>query len=395
MINNRALEEEVGIKGFFLDFPGIGGIIKASPEDFIVREILPNGSVITDGSEIGNDVGGMYIHFILWKRGIDTYSAIKKIAHFCRLNEGDFGYAGLKDAQAESYQRVSVWIQEKKCLERVNIQDIKILNPIRQKFAIARGDLAGNQFNVVIRDPQRNITVQQWHEIRKEVESDGFLNFFGLQRFGSKRPILHLIGKHILRTDYSDAIDTYIGSTSNLEYEKITKLRQLYRTKRSFEEIYNKFPNSYAFERLMLTGLIKKKKPEGIIRSLPKYFSRLAISAYQSFIFNRILHNILIKKTSIHPNLELPLLGYSTDLTMYDVEIRELIDDFLSKDGLIQQSFKHEYKNFQTKGTQRTAIVKPNNFKVINYFETDKKVQLQFELPKGSYATIFLREIMK
>ena len=57
MTNNRVLEEEVGIKGFLFDFPGIGGEIKTSPEDFIVREILPDGLVITDGSEIGNDIG--------------------------------------------------------------------------------------------------------------------------------------------------------------------------------------------------------------------------------------------------------------------------------------------------------------------------------------------------
>ena len=112
-----------------------------------------------------------------------------------------------------------------------------------------RGDLAGNQFNVVIRNPQRRLTALQWEEIGKEVESTGFLNFYGLQRFGSKRPILHLIGKHILRGEYSEAINTYIGLTSNFENERITELRQIYTNECSAEEIYDQFPYSYSFER--------------------------------------------------------------------------------------------------------------------------------------------------
>ena len=395
MTDNGNLEEVVGIKGYLLNFPGIGGEIKSVPEDFIVREILPNGSVINDGSEIGNDVGGMYIHFILWKRGIDTYSAIKKIGRICHHNEADFSFAGLKDAQAESFQRISVWAGKRECLIGINLTDMRIINPIRQKFAISIGDLVGNQFQAVIRNLQRSLSIQQWGNFRKEAESTGFLNFYGLQRFGTKRPILHLVGKHILREEYLDAVNVYIGSTSKLENEKITLLRQLYNEKNSSSRLFDQFPSSYSFERMMLRGLKKKKSPERILKTLPKYFSRLALSAYQAFIFNKILQHIYENYDAIHPHLKLPVVGYSTDLATLDVKIREAVNEYLSIDGLSLQSFKHKYENFSSKGTIRSAIVKPRNLKLNFISKAEDKIQALFELPKGSYATIFLRELMK
>jgi len=255
------LEESTGIKGYLLGFRGIHGVIKQLPEDFIVREILPDGTVIFDGSEIGSDVGGMYTHFVLWKRGLDTYSALKKIAQMCSLEERDFGFAGLKDAQAVSFQRISVWGFQKNCLEKIDLPKLKIINPIRQKFSIFPGSLAGNQFQIKIRNISEKIENELWLKFRKEALDKGFLNFFGLQRFGSKRPILHLVGKYLLQEKYSFAIDSYLGSNSNDEHEKISSLRKRYRDGENPSNLLNEFPRSYSFERAIMKGLIKKKSP--------------------------------------------------------------------------------------------------------------------------------------
>jgi len=223
------LEEFVGIRGFNLDFKGIQGVIKQFPEDFIVREILPDGKVIFDGSEIGSDVGGMYTHFVLWKRGLDTHSALKKIGKACSLEERDFTFAGLKDAQAVSFQRISVWGIQKNCLVKIDIPNLKIINPIRQKFSIPLGHLIGNQFQVKVRDISEEIENEQWLKFRREALDSGFLNFFGLQRFGSKRPILHRVGQYLLQEKYSCAMDSYLGSNSNFEHERISGFRERYR----------------------------------------------------------------------------------------------------------------------------------------------------------------------
>ena len=389
------LEESTGIKGHLLNFRKIQGVIKHLPEDFIVREILPDGQVIIDGSEIGSDVGGMYTHFVLWKRELDTYSALKKIALACHLHENDFGFAGLKDAQAVSLQRISVWGLQRNCLEKINIPNLRIINPIRQKFSIGIGNLTGNQFQVVIRDISEIIEKEIWLNFRREVMDRGFLNFFGLQRFGSKRPVLHLVGQYLLQEKYSDAIDTYLGNVSDFENEKLTKLRERYLNHENPSKIMNEFPRSYTFERTMLKGLVKRKSPERIILSLPQYFLRLAISAYQSFLFNIILQNLHLIKYPFLPETKIPLAGYSTDLSYLNEKSREILTECLNKDNLDLTSFRHKHKMLRTKGFDRAAVVKPTDLKLKFSDSGENNIQILFNLTKGSYATMFLREVLQ
>ncbi|MHA1941373.1 MAG: tRNA pseudouridine(13) synthase TruD [Candidatus Hodarchaeales archaeon] len=388
-------EDSVNILNYLLDFPGIGGEIKRFNNDFVVREILPNGEVIFDGSEIGKDIGGMYIHFVLWKSGLDTYSAIRKIKHLCNYQETDFNFAGLKDAQAESLQRISVWQGDKKCLGQIQLPNLKIINPIKQKFAIPIGDLSGNQFQVRIRDPEKTVPKTIWDSFVKEAEEKGFLNYFGMQRFGSKRPTLHLIGKYILQEDYASVLEKYIGTTSKLESEHITKIRLMFKDKVEPSKIYGIFPPNYLFERLMLKGLSKGKSPQDIVFSLPKYILRLSISAYQSYIFNKILSTL--DHSQLNPDVipSIPLIGYKTELSSFNEDIGNKSADFLSKDGLSVKSFKHKNKIINSKGTDRLAIVKPKNV-IVKSIETGlKDIEITFDLPKGSYGTMFVREVIK
>ncbi|MHA2387760.1 MAG: tRNA pseudouridine(13) synthase TruD, partial [Candidatus Hodarchaeales archaeon] len=271
MTEYKLLEKQVGITGHYLQFSGVGGIIKQFPEDFIVNEITPSGKILTTGMEIGDDIGGMYVHFTLWKRGLDTNSALKRICNLCGHNEKDFGYAGLKDAQAVTFQRISVWAGQKGCLERINLPDLKVINPIRQKFGIAIGDLIGNHFQVKIRNIQRKVDDLELNSFCSDAETNGFLNYYGLQRFGSKRPILHKFGQYLLEEQYSLAIDLYLGASSEFENENITKIRQMYNEEESLEEIFELFPSAYSFERRMLSGLMKGSSKERIIKSFPMY----------------------------------------------------------------------------------------------------------------------------
>ncbi|MHA2239695.1 MAG: tRNA pseudouridine(13) synthase TruD, partial [Candidatus Hodarchaeales archaeon] len=69
--------------------------------------------------------------------------------------------------------------------------------------------------------------------------------------------------------------------------------------------------------------------------------------------------------------------------------------DFLSKDGLSVKSFKHKNKTINSKGTDRLAIVKPKNV-IVKSIETGlKDIEITFDLPKGSYGTMFVREVIK
>ncbi|MFX1285391.1 MAG: tRNA pseudouridine(13) synthase TruD [Promethearchaeota archaeon] len=396
MLKDYSVESIIGVHGFNTpQFKGLGGMIKQRNKDFIVREIPPSGKPIFDGSEIGKDLGGMFIHCVLWKTGIDTFSAIRKLSSSWKVAENDFGFAGLKDAAAETYQRISIWNIDKMCINNTNFPNIKVFHPIRQKFAIKIGDLLGNFFEVIIRNNQQKWNKEEWERFKVYLESNGVLNFYGSQRFGTKRPILHIIGKFLLQEKYSDAITKYLGETSPLENERITKLRQEYQNTHSYEKLRSEFPYSYRIEKMLLRGLIRYHSAKRIILNLPKSFLKLAISAYQSYLFNKILSYLNETYFPLPSDIFIPLPGYRTIQEQSSDEIWDKLVVLLEEDSLDLQSFRHEQLNLRSKGSLRKAIVFPSEF---NYFPMDiqeKGIKVTFSLPKGSYGTIVIREIMK
>ena len=94
-----------------------------------------------------------------------------------------------------------------------------------------------------------------------------------------------------------------------------------------------------------------------------------------------------------------PIIGYNTNLDDFPLmkglfrEIIELegIDDALFKSKLMRQN--------EFKGAFRAMTVKPTGLKIIELKDDDlfpdkKKLKLEFSLPKGSYATLLLRELL-
>ncbi|UCG90461.1 MAG: tRNA pseudouridine(13) synthase TruD, partial [Candidatus Heimdallarchaeota archaeon] len=333
-MKDYSIESNIGIHGYSTpQFLGIGGIIKQRNEDFIVREIPPSGKPIFDGSEIGEDLGGMFIHCCLWKTGLDTFSAIRKLSTSWKIAEKDFGFAGLKDAAAETYQRISIWNIDKRRIYNTNLPKIKVFHPIRQKFAVKIGDLLGNFFEIIIRNNRREWSNEEWEHFKVHLESNGVLNFYGPQRFGTKRPILHLIGKLLLQEKYSEAITKYLGETSPLENERITKLRQEYLETHSYSRLRLEFPYSYRIERVLLRGLMRHHSAKRIILNLPKSFLKLTISAYQSYIFNEILSYLNETCFPLPSDIIIPLPGFRTIPEQASDEIWEKLTALLEEDA--------------------------------------------------------------
>lgn len=394
MPKDYSVESIIGIHGYNIpEFKGTGGKIKQRNKDFIVREIPPSGKPIFDGSEIGEDLGGLYIHCVLWKSGFDTFRAIKKLSILLRIAEKDFGFAGLKDAAAETYQRISIWNIDIRHIERINLPKIRLFHPIRQKFAVKTGDLLGNYFRIRIQDIRGDRNKNDLEYLKNNLELNGVLNFYGPQRFGSTRPILHLIGKLLLQDRYSEAIDKYIGATSPLENKKIVELRKEYYDTHSYGSLKDRFPNSYRIERMLLKGLETNHSSKSTVLNLPKQFLRLAISAYQSYLFNRILSYINEADIPLSRKLVIPLLGYQSVRKQTSEEVWEKQTAFLEEDALDCQSFYHEQAMLRSKGSLRNAISFPTQF---TYSQLGiEGIEVKFCLPKGSYGTTVTREIIK
>lgn len=387
----------VGIQYFSVPFfLGIGGKIKQSEEDFIVHEILPNGIPIKDGSELGPSLGGMYTHCVLIKSGIDTFTAIKQISQKLKISEKDIGYAGLKDAKAKTYQRISLWCTNISQISSLSIPNLQLINPIRQKFGIKIGDLSGNFFNIRIKDIQRAPCQSEWNSFIKTLSVSGLLNYYGTQRFGSIRPVLHNIGKFLIQKNYEEVIHEYIGHISPLESQYITQLRKDFLNGLDLKKIFSAFPPKYSIERILLAGLEKEWSPKQIVSRLPLSFLRLSISAYQSYIFNMVLNSLLDIEYKITTGTLLPLPGFNTSSTNYPDVIWNNLITVLESDSITLSDFRSLDKKLRSKGSERKSKILINDFTIhTDNTMNDEEVNVSFSLPKGVYATILTREITK
>ena len=126
-----------------------------------------------------------------------------------------FSYAGTKDKRAITCQRVSANRVLKKKLACVNSSErssIRIGNMEYAKSDLSLGDLQGNRFDIILREihTDKESSKEPIETIvRNAVESlgrNGFLNYFGLQRFGRGTASTNKVGAAILRKDWDDAV---------------------------------------------------------------------------------------------------------------------------------------------------------------------------------------------
>ena len=115
-------------------------------------------------------------------------------------------------------------------------------------------------------------------------------------------------------------------------------------------------------------------------------------------MFNRVLSQ-LVEEGWYDEKYEIPLIGYKTDLK--DNRPENLIEEVLEEEDVSQEDFRmQEMPDLRSEGSYRRAFADFRNFDVLDIEEDDlnmgrNKMRVKFDLPKGCYATTFLREIKK
>ncbi len=371
------------------DTDGIGGSIKEQIDDFVVEEIADH--------ETGEDGDAVIIR--MKKFNMTTMEAIRELSNILHVSRKRFGYAGNKDKRAITTQYVSVEGLDEEDLQHVFIPDLEI-DVLGTGDPIGLGDLDGNRFDIVV----RNIA-HPADDIRERIEAitdelDGHMpNYFGRQRFGSGRAVTHEVGRLLLRGDYEDAVWTYIAKPSDQEHEQIRKVREELWETREVEKAAEKFPEQYRYEKILLYHLAKNPSDyAGAIKRLPEGLQTLFIHAYQAYVFNVALSDLVADGFDDF-SAELPLVGYKTSLR--DDTGDQTIADTIEEDGISQDDFKlQDFPHLRTEGDYRQCFVPFRDFE-LGEVDSDglnmnrRKAEISFELDSGSYATVFLRELMK
>jgi tRNA pseudouridine13 synthase len=410
----------LGIEVYASKSPGIGGRIRQFPEDFVVKEVLADGSraEITQAKKTVRVTGkGRYLVCILVKRNWDTILAVEAIAEQLGIGAESIHIAGIKDAKAVTAQHISIGRVTPEQISRVKIRDIG-LYPFRfVNEKIHPGLLLGNHFRIVVRAVRYSSSAiaKRIDNIQNELSSlGGIPNFFGHQRFGTIRPITHVVGKHIVRGEWEEAALTFLAMSSEYEHPEARRARQQLWDTRDFKAALRCFPHQLRYERFMLSHLAKHRNDfAGAFRRLPMKLCKLFVQAYQSFLFNKFLsarikhemplNQVLNGDYTVKINdktcVALPLVGFRQSISAgMQGEIEK---EILEAENVKPSDFRvPQMPKISSPGGLRTVLASINSLSVEKPAQdkanrSKRQIRMNFMLPSGSYATILLREFMK
>ena len=171
------------------------------------------------------DLGGDYLHFTLYKENKDTMEVISFLARQLQTKPQAFQFAGTKDRRAVTAQRVSVYRIRADRMVPIGrtLRQAKIGNYEYQPGSLELGDLTGNEFVITLRDCQfPSITSDSImgrvtaasaivDGAAKHLSEKGYLNYFGLQRFGTFSTRTDTIGKLMLQGNFKDAVSAILS----------------------------------------------------------------------------------------------------------------------------------------------------------------------------------------
>ncbi len=275
------------------------------PEGFIVNEITGDYST------------GECTHFTLKKTGYNTLSAIKLIANQLNVSVERFGYAGLKDRNAITTQRVSAWRVPVNRLKKINLKNIELSDFKERLERIKLGTHKGNKFIITLKGFKLS-------DLRKPVN---ITNLFGNQRFNGNE----LLGKALIERDWNKIIEL-MKNNPNGSYEKIV-LRE-----------YDRHGNAIR-----------------AIKKVNKRIRVLWVNAWQAYQWNKSI-NLKIKEQSLKSYEMIPEMpelgcfpgGYrKTIMKVKDYKISTNGNDVKLEFTLEKGSYATTLINFITSKSQR------------------------------------------
>ena len=389
------------------NLPGIGGVYKQVPQDFQVEEIP-----LYPCSGTGE-------HLYLWmeKSGISTRDMLQQLTRGLRIKEQEIGYAGLKDTRALTRQRVSIPFKKYDQVNNLNLKNCKIVNIERHTNKLRLGHLAGNRFTIKLQNVHPEAAART-EAIFIQLQKKGVPNLFGEQRYGVLGNSSQL-GQFLVQRKYEDFCRSLIGEPDLIRNPNWKNAATAYQ-RGDIQGALEYLPGGMRDERRLLNSLSAKQSYQQAVLELPRNLLRLFLSAAQSSFFDLLLvqrisqldqlmtGDIAMKHVNgacfrveraaeeqdradhfeISPTA--PLFG--TKVMLATDQPGRAETTLLSTAGLSLESW-HLGQGLTMPGERRALRVPLTDAKII---AADKEtLTLSFALPKGSYATSVLREIIK
>jgi tRNA pseudouridine13 synthase len=389
------------------DIPGTGGVIKESPDDFIVTEIPayePSGT-------------GEHLYLTFEKRGITTLEAIRRIAGRLKLSERDVGYAGMKDAVGVTRQTISLQGTKPEEALALVLDGITVCLAIRHTNKLKPGHLKGNRFRITIRGVAGTAAAST-ASILGVLRRRGVPNWFGYQRYGAQGNS-QLIGAALLRRDWQKAVDCLIGVPDAVRDAEWRSAIAAYQ-RGDLAEALRRMPRHCRTEREILQRLAARPDAwEKAFSAVHPRLKKLYLSAFQSYLFDKVVELRLENLDRVmegdlawkHVNgacflvedaeaeapraarFEISASGpmFGSRMTQPGGAVLALEQRILADEGVNCDAFEAG-SGLRMEGGRRPLRVPLGDATCLVEGDT---LRLDFSLPRGSYATSVVREITK
>lgn len=284
-----------------------------------------NNSRSRDQSKSFTQLGGEYLHFTMYKENKDTMDAVNTIARLLKVKATNFGFAGTKDRRAGTVQRISVHRQRASNLIWLNtrLPNIKVGDFSHSKEPLQLGQHGGNEFVITLKNCKplggAGCSVdQRVRKLREAVEfglaylqRHGYINYYGLQRFGTYAIGTHLLGMKVLKEDYEGVLDDILHVEDHFLHEAFdleeqepahtndfhnsrddynrAKAITIWKTTRNAEKALAILPKRFSSEAAIIRHLGKNSKDfMGALLSITRGMRMMYIHAYQSYVWNHM-----------------------------------------------------------------------------------------------------------
>ncbi|NXJ96234.1 PUS7L protein, partial [Corythaixoides concolor] len=397
----------------------------------------------------------LYTAFTLQKENLETLEAIGFLAAELGVLPSDFSYTGIKDKKAVTYQPMVVKKVTPERLKEIGSKMEKRgmrIHNIRSACQHLRlGQLKGNHFDIVVRDLKHHShdssadLKYRISEAMENVETKGFVNYYGTQRFGQGQNVqTDQIGLALLNEKMVKAVKLFF--TPEDTDDPVNNAKRYFLQSEDAKGALMMLPEFKMREKMLLRALNRYGvNHEGCTKgwlNIPHSMRIFYVHAYCSKIWNEaasyrlkiygskvvegdlvfseendesvslndVVHVVTAAEESANKysinQVVLPMVGHSIKYPSH--KVGQWYHERLSKDELQMCKFRVPPLQLNIPGCYRPIL---KNVQNLSYFlegsekgieikdnhlnESEVSLHISFDLDPSCYATVCLREIMK